>query len=976
MQTVSNNFREQEYSGEALFNTILRINNSLIPVEQIASIKIKSPIIDTSTETFYIGTFISQTLTIKFKNLDGLDIQSKYNVHLEIGQSVDDTYTYLPMGEYLIDDLAENYQTTCEITCMDYAVKFKPNIDYSPCFTNGIANVDTIAQYICNYFGVELGTDLSLLPNSNVVVGTFDSTISGKQWLSYIGEIKGCNLKMSRYGKLLFIPFVKDNADIEINALKSEEWELGEKYELSRIVYFDAVRNYTFGNDTENTLFIRQDNPFVTDESVINNLANNMLFTNKETNKSKRIEINDGESNNEASIQLYGDMMQETTTGKNLYSISDYSGTFRNLDITVENGIITLNGTSSGSGTLSISSLIDNSLNGTYTLSTNYVSGTMSTNNQGNINLRNASDNSVIQGTQTNLRNKQFSTTFTLNTGNIVFGLYIMNNITFDNFKIKPQLELGSEITEYEPFTYGASPNPNYPQEIKTVTGLNTIIITNENESQTQSLLVDLGDIELCKIDDYQDYIYKENNIWYKMSNILKINNYNGEIITTNYKSTTGQLSIGATIYYVSDNPAAIEITDTNLISQLEMINNFNLYDGINIISTLSNNLTPYLKLNYYKDKHFVIWSLKNKNYGDISLDAWDIIQFNLGDEHYWTYNDNELTYEMNISTTINTQIPTKQQEITTNVVGGDEQTKIKMLKTTLDYINNRIELLLNETDNLTERTNQLVLDILSTQNIFQITGGSNLIQNSQFLYSDDNNELWALTDNGSNPYNNLGDGYDAKLIGKTTSVSKIKLRDIILTSTSENIINIKKNQTYNISYSYTQDELTTTRVQLIEETTGAIILDKTYNEQVGTITDENLSFVANDTSYIFKVTTSTTSGSTNIGYFNLYDLMLNSGDKQNWTPAKSEVYSTVVKMSQMGLSIFATGSNIVTLLTSQGFQVRKYANGQIGVIITDFTDTGIITGDIESNSISTGKYISTKMTIGGVEHHVEYFKE
>lgn len=34
---------------------------------------------------------------------------------------------------------------------------------------------------------------------------------------------------------------------------------------------------------------------------------------------------------------------------------------------------------------------------------------------------------------------------------------------------------------------------------------------------------IDLGDIELCKIGDYQDYIYKENNKWYKHSEIGKL---------------------------------------------------------------------------------------------------------------------------------------------------------------------------------------------------------------------------------------------------------------------------------------------------------------------------------------------------------------------------------------------------------------------------------------------------------------------
>ena len=667
MQVVSNDFREKVYSGEALYTANLTINGQQVPVAQIASITIKSPIIDTTTETFYVGSFISQSIKIKFKNLDGLDIQSNNEVYLEIGQLINEEYEYVPIGYYLIDDLAENYQETCEITCLDYGVKFKNNIDYSPCFTDDKADVNTIVQYICDYFEIELGTDLSQLPNSQIEVGTYDSTISGKQWLSYIAETKACNLKMSRDKKLLFIP-LKRNTALTIDALKSEKWEIGEKYQISRVLYFDALRRFEYGDEANNTLFIRQDNPFITDETVVQNIYN-----------------------------------------------------------AVEN---------------------------------------------------------------------------------------------------------------------------------------------------------------------------------------------------------------------------------------------------------------------------FTIWSLKNRNYGDISLDAWDIINFTLGyDENenlieYQTYNDNTIVYEMNIMTDIATQIPTKQKEITTNVIGGDEATKIKMLKTNLDYINNKIELIVQDQQDTEERLNQTIIDAISTKNIFSVTGGKNLIKNSQFLYPDENHELWTFTNNGNNPYNNLGDGYDAELIGLTTAVAKIRLRDTIAQTTVTNITDLKVGQTYTLSYSYTQDELTNTNVQLLDDN-GNIVkyivkneetqvdeefdLDISYNEAKTNITSQSFQFVAQRPNYVLKITTETTNA--NDGYFNIYDLMLNSGGKINWELAAGEIYSTVIQMSQLGLQVIAADENIATLLTSQGFQVRKYENGTFGVIITKFTNKGLETDIAETNEVHTGNYVMKEITISNVEHHVEYFK-
>ena len=60
--------REIIYSGDATYDCKLYFNNTLIPAEQISSIKISSPIIDTTSDTgkmFHIGTFISQKLDIR-----------------------------------------------------------------------------------------------------------------------------------------------------------------------------------------------------------------------------------------------------------------------------------------------------------------------------------------------------------------------------------------------------------------------------------------------------------------------------------------------------------------------------------------------------------------------------------------------------------------------------------------------------------------------------------------------------------------------------------------------------------------------------------------------------------------------------------------------------------------------------------------------------------------------------------------------
>ena len=265
--TVSNAFKEKLYSGESDFRAILTINGTTIPEEQISSISISSPIIDDTNDMFYIGTFISQKLTIKFNNLNGLNVASGQEVSLSIGQYVNNAWEDVPIGVFLVDDLGENYYQNCELTCLDYAVKFKPNIDYSPCFVDNKATIDTILAYICNYFNVRLGSYPSI--NGDIEIGTYDSQISGKQWISYIAEIKGCNAKIDRTGALTLQP-LKQNTTQQIDATSGAEFELGDKFEITKIVYTDAVRNYTYGDDSGNKVYIRQDNPFVTQQAIYN----------------------------------------------------------------------------------------------------------------------------------------------------------------------------------------------------------------------------------------------------------------------------------------------------------------------------------------------------------------------------------------------------------------------------------------------------------------------------------------------------------------------------------------------------------------------------------------------------------------------------------------------------------------------------------------------------------------------------------
>lgn len=208
-------------------------------------------------------------------------------------------------------------------------------------------------------------------------------------------------------------------------------------------------------------------------------------------------------------------------------------------------------------------------------------------------------------------------------------------------------------------------PNPNNEIPIKVVKGNNLITITNNDNTQSQTYSITLPEgMELCKIGDYADKIIYQNNTWYKEKNIQKIIldgtenwSYASNLFLissiTNYKLTSENICIcshyisqncvqvagnvkdkhitfrnasnirrlyikdsdytsavdfktwlsthNIEVYYILSTPILEEITDSTLIEQLNGIDDVQLFEGINHISTITENQKPILNLEYTK---------------------------------------------------------------------------------------------------------------------------------------------------------------------------------------------------------------------------------------------------------------------------------------------------------------------------------------------------------------------------------------
>ena len=167
-------------------------------------------------------------------------------------------------------------------------------------------------------------------------------------------------------------------------------------------------------------------------------------------------------------LVLYGNTSQITTTGKNLAKLLPTSGRIGSVDFSVNDGIININGTTTGgSSNFMFNSFTTNSGSAVFWIEVNGYTN-KSTNNSFII-LQESPDNSTWTSKSELSLNSSHAklSNITLDSSKYYrIRWYVLDN-TFTNATIKVQLEYGSSKTTFEPYTNGASPNPDYPQEVK-----------------------------------------------------------------------------------------------------------------------------------------------------------------------------------------------------------------------------------------------------------------------------------------------------------------------------------------------------------------------------------------------------------------------------------------------------------------------------------------------------------------------------
>lgn len=230
-----------------------------------------------------------------------------------------------------------------------------------------------------------------------------------------------------------------------------------------------------------------------------------------------------------------GKTEQKTYTGKNLFYDTPSSTTSNGITLTKNSdGSFTLNGTSTDVSVFNFT-LPKVLLAGTYTFS---IKGSGNIPDCVFLRARDNSMTMVETQSQVNGNNTtQNSHTFTCKKDISIVAINITQaGITFDNFVIYPQLEIGSEATEFEPYVGGQpSPNPNYPQKIENISGVENLF-DKSNYNASKGVSTSTGELYNSDTSFATDYI-KVNVGYYTVNSVSSVaNTVYGAIYDSNKK--------------------------------------------------------------------------------------------------------------------------------------------------------------------------------------------------------------------------------------------------------------------------------------------------------------------------------------------------------------------------------------------------------------------------------------------------------
>lgn len=268
---VSNEYKQVIYSGDARNKLKLLFNNvELQDADRYCErLTIKSRIVPNGAKIFSLNNFISKEAELILHDIDTSIIQDQ--VSISIGTLVGNSYEYVPIGIFNIQDTPTNDKNKTTIKLRDNSVKFDFNYNAKPLIDSGggTATKLQILQDICSKAGVTC--NISSFIGSTDRVGIYDNTITARQYIADLAEQAGRIATINRSGELIFVN-INDLTTWNIPLSIVERYELGKAYRIGKVVYEDGVRKYETASTTYDTLFLDASNPYVSSQAQVNSI--------------------------------------------------------------------------------------------------------------------------------------------------------------------------------------------------------------------------------------------------------------------------------------------------------------------------------------------------------------------------------------------------------------------------------------------------------------------------------------------------------------------------------------------------------------------------------------------------------------------------------------------------------------------------------------------------------------------------------
>ena len=276
--SVSNDYKEIIYSQDdnndikIWFNEV-ELPNAGLYVEKVSGDFRILP--NDGKKRFSLDNFISKEVELIIHDINLNLIQDQ--VRISIGTLVNNSYEYVPIGIFNIQNEPTTNNGKTTIKLRDNRVKFEFEYNAKPLIdaNNGKATYRQILEDICIKAGVT--NVISSFDGESIETILYDSTIKGNIYISYLAEQGGYIPIINRDGELDFIDLTNSSVWRIPLSIISNNYELGTPFSIERVCFEKGTIKFeSSNNENLNTLYLNSANPYIINQNQINNIYNKL----------------------------------------------------------------------------------------------------------------------------------------------------------------------------------------------------------------------------------------------------------------------------------------------------------------------------------------------------------------------------------------------------------------------------------------------------------------------------------------------------------------------------------------------------------------------------------------------------------------------------------------------------------------------------------------------------------------------------